>query len=128
MPRGYPRRARFSSRVRVRLDRVAHRVDRAADEPRYVHLRHADRARDLALREALVVAQSDDLALAGAEAVEAAAEHDAMLGELVARVVVADGVERAGAVGERLVERHHAVGVGRAQGLEHLLDPGAERV
>src|SRR5215218_6280360 len=50
-----------------RRDRVAHRVDRPADEARDVHLRHPDRPRDLALGHALVVAQVQDLALAGAE-------------------------------------------------------------
>src|SRR3954466_2136346 len=102
-PRRYARSARDSSRVGHRLDRVAHRVDRAADQPRDVHLRDADGTGDLALGEALVVAQADDLALALAEAVEAATEQDPLLGELVALVVAADGLERSRALGQRLV-------------------------
>src|SRR3954452_4854702 len=128
MPRGYARAPRDSSRACDRLDRVAHRVDRAADEPRDVHLRDADGTGDLALGEALVVAQADDLALALAEAVEAATEQDPLLGELVALVVAADGLERSRALGQRLVERHHPGGVGGAQRVEDLLDADAERV
>src|SRR3954452_1255945 len=123
----YARARRDSSRARDRLDRVAHGVDRAADQPRDVHLRDADGPRDLALREALVVAQANDLPLALAQLVEPAAQQHAMLGERVALVVAADRVERAGALGERLVERHHPVGIRGAQRLEHLLDTGAER-
>src|SRR4051794_37023169 len=127
MPRRYARGRRDSSRARDGLDRVAHRVDRATDQPRHMHLRDADGTGNLALREALVVAQADDLALALAEAVEAAAQEDPVLGELVALVVAADRVERSGALGERLVERHHPVGVGRAHRVEDLLDAGAQR-
>src|SRR5919202_4380480 len=59
MPRRYARARGDSSRARHRLDRVAHLVDRAADEPRDVHLRDAHGHRDLALGQALVVAQAD---------------------------------------------------------------------
>src|SRR3954452_2774095 len=102
MPRRYARARGDSSRARHRLDRVAHRVDRAADQPRDVHLRDAHGTGDLALGEALVVAQADDLALARAEAVEAAAQQHPVLGELVALVVAADGLERSRALGQRL--------------------------
>src|SRR3954469_3678428 len=116
----YARARRDSSRARHGVDRLAHRVDRAADQPRHVHLRDADGAGDLALREALVEAQAHDLTLALAQAVEAGAQQHAMLGELEALVVAADRVERAGALGERLVERHQPGGVRRPQRGEDL--------
>src|SRR3954470_3493216 len=124
----YARARRDSSRARHGVDRLAHRVDRAPDQPRHVHLRDTDGAGDLALGEALVEAQAHDLPLALAQAVEPRAQQHAMLGELEALVVAADRVERAGAVGEGLVERHHPVGVRRPQRVEHLLNAGAERV
>src|SRR3954470_11564085 len=106
-PRWYARSARRSSRAGHRLDRVAHRVDRAAGEPRDVHLRDPDGLGDLALGEALVVAQADDLAFARAEAVEPPSQQHAMLGELVALVVAADRLQGAGAFRGRLAGRNN---------------------
>ena len=105
-----------------RDDGVAQRVDRAADEPRDVHLRDPDLVGDLALGQPLEEAQAQDLALARGQLVEAAAQHQALLGSLEALVGLADRLERADPVGQRLVERHHAIGLAGAERLDHLVD------
>jgi hypothetical protein len=105
-----------------REDRVAQRVDRAADEPRYVHLRDPDLVGDLTLGQPFEEPQVEDLALARGQLVEAAAQRQALLGALEAQVVLADRLEGADAVGQRLVERHHAIGLARAERLDDLVD------
>ena len=51
-----------------------------------MHLRDSDGFSDLALGEALVEAQAEDLALPGREALQASVEQDALLGALEVRV------------------------------------------
>src|ERR687888_668531 len=96
---------RTSSRRRsapscLRLDLVlghdlfADLLERAADQPRHVHLRDADLLRDLRLRQALEEAQVEDLALALVEDPKPGREHCTVLRHLVLVLLGADRLQR----------------------------------
>src|SRR5262249_58739265 len=71
------------TRLLVHGDLLSNLVERAADQPRDVHLRDADLLGDLGLRQALEKAQVEDRALAVVEYAEARLEYGAVLGDLV---------------------------------------------
>ena len=100
-----PRRC---ARSRDRCRRAA--CERLADDPRDLHLRHPDDARDLGLREILGEAQAQDLAVALAEHLDGAVEQDAQLGTLELEVAAADRVGQRHVLARRLVERARAAG------------------
>src|SRR5215207_6211156 len=109
-------------------ERLPHPLERAPQQPRDVHLRDADALGDLALREPGEEAQQQDAALALAQRAEAAAELDALLGGLVARVLGPDPRDRLSVFPERLVERDGAVGLRALKRFEHLLRRRAGRL
>src|SRR5712691_7631386 len=114
-------------------DLVADLLERAADQPRHVHLRDPDLLRDLRLGQALEEAQVQDPALALVEDAEARREHGPVLGDLVLVLLGADRLERVELAvvvlpaGGR--QRERAVGAAALERLEHLLllDPGRLR-
>src|SRR6266480_7740978 len=78
--------AAFAGREILRLidrDLRADLLQRAADEPRDVHLRDADLLRDLGLRQPLEEPQVEDLPLALVEDPEARREDGEVLRDLV---------------------------------------------
>src|SRR3954468_9370816 len=121
--------------LRLLLDRDlgADLLERAADQPRHVHLRDADLLGDLGLRQALEEAKVQDRPLALVEHAEAGREHGAILGDLVLVLDLAERLERielavlVGAAARR--ERERRVGAPRLERLQHLflLDPGRLR-
>jgi len=74
------------------LEPLLEAVQGAADEARDLHLRHADAARDLGLREVLDEAQVEHLAIAVVEHAAQGAQRRDLLGAVDAFVDVADGV------------------------------------
>src|SRR4051812_49497651 len=84
------------------LDVHAQPGERLADEAGDLHLRHADLARDLRLREVLLEAQPQDLAVAGGEDVEGAVVEHADLGAAELRVGDADRVGERRVLADRL--------------------------
>src|SRR5579864_1651873 len=116
----------------VRGDLLADLLERAADQPRDVHLRDSDLLRDLRLRQAVEEAQLEDHPLAVVERAEAGREHGAVLGDLVLVLLAADRLERV----ERVLpfpaaagrERECGVGATRFERLEHLFLGRARRL
>src|SRR5581483_5715300 len=80
------------------LELLAHAVDRLPDQPRHVHLRDPHLLGDLGLRHAEEEAHVQDLPLPLLELLEALAQQLALLGQLVALVLVAEVLERVGGV------------------------------
>ena len=105
--------------------------DRAAEQPRDVHLRVAEALADLGLRELLLVVQAHDLLVSLVQRVDQRVEADALEGAVDLVVVGAERVDqRLLAVvhaGEaRLVERVGAQRPIRLARLEHVLDVDAD--
>src|SRR3954447_22344972 len=73
-------------------------------------------------------AQGDDLLLPGPEDLEAAADLDALLGAVVARVDLAELRDGLVVVADGLLERDRRVGLRALERLEHLLDRGLRRL
>src|SRR4051794_16444566 len=103
--------------------------DRLADDPRDLHLRDADALADLGLRQVLLEAQPQDLALAGGHRAHELLERRAALGQPEALLGrpdrVAERLARLVLVPARGRERRRAVRAGGLERLEHvlLLDP-----
>src|SRR5215218_7315892 len=131
-PAGLPSRARPAARTARRsLELGAHRGERAADQPRDVHLRQADALGDLRLRQSLLEAHAQDLALALRQVVERRTERRAVLAAVELSVLGADRVHRLAAVVVTAgtgVERQGGVGGPDLHRLEHLLVGRPERL
>ena len=83
-----------------------------------VHLRDADPPADLPLREVLLEAQAQDLAVPMAEGAEQAIERRARVRDVVAGLVVRERVTQRGlgvVLAARELERHGVVRVARAE-------------
>src|SRR3954470_12758083 len=78
----------------VRGDLVPDLLERAADQPRHVHLRDPDLLRDLRLGQPLEEPQVQDHALALVEHLEPRRQHRAILGHLVLVLDLAERLER----------------------------------
>src|SRR5438477_4695854 len=78
----------------IRCDLLADLLERAADQPRDVHLRDPHLLRDLRLGQPLEEAQVEDHALALVECAEPGSEHGAVLGYRVLVLLGADRLER----------------------------------
>src|ERR1044072_2184091 len=75
-------------------DLLADLLERAADQPRHVHLRDADLLGDLRLRQPLEEAQVENPPLALVEDTETGLEHGPILGDLVLVLLGAERLER----------------------------------
>src|SRR4051794_7450382 len=98
--------------------------DRLADQARYVHLRDADDVADLGLREVLLEAQAQHLALALGQHAHQSLDGRGVLRHGVAVVLGAEGVDELALLvllAARAVERDGAVRAGGLARLEHLL-------
>ena len=73
---------------------LAHDAQRLADQARHVHLREPDALGDLRLRQPLLEAHAQDLALARGQPVERGLERGAVLRALELLVLAADRLER----------------------------------
>ena len=108
---------------------VAQPGDRLPDQARDVHLGDADPLADLRLRQVLLEAQPQHLALAVGQHAHQPLDGGGVLGQPEARVLGAEGVGVGVAVllvvGARPVERDGAIGGRRLARLEHLLERGA---
>src|SRR3954470_24287900 len=129
-PRDVCRRVRGSGdRSSTFLGLRAQAGDRLPDQARDVHLRHAHDVPDLGLREVLLEAQAQDLALAIGEHPHQPLDGGGVLGQLEAVVLAA---ERVGEVALLVllvagaVERDGAVRAGGLARLQHLLLRGAD--
>src|SRR6266516_7173950 len=87
-------RARLGLGLFLKRDLGADLLERPADETGDVHLRDPDLLRDLRLGQALEEAQVQDPPLALVEGLEAGREDGHVLGDLVARLLGADRLER----------------------------------
>src|SRR5262249_28790854 len=100
-------------------------LERAANQPRDVHLRDADLRRDLRLRQPLEEAEVQDPPLPVVEHAKARLEHGAVLGHFVHVLLAADRLERvevALLVADRPGRQGHgAVRASALERLEHLL-------
>jgi hypothetical protein len=80
-----------------RVVRARHRAqppERLSDDARDLHLRHADALADLRLRQILLEAQSEHLALARRDGPQERGERGPVLGEGEAALVGPDGVAK----------------------------------
>src|SRR5258705_10788722 len=110
----------------------AQAAQRLADDARDLHLRDADALADLGLREVLLEAQAQYLALTRRHRAQQLLERGPVLGQREAALVPPDGVSEgvAGIVlgAARGLQRRRAVRAGRLQRLEHLLLRGLDRL
>src|SRR4051812_30598000 len=96
-------------------------VDRLTDDAAHVHLADADALADLGLRQVVLEAQAQDLALALAQDAHQALDRRAVLGVAEPGVIGAEGRAQAVAVLvvlARAVQADGAVGGSRLAGLE----------
>ena len=104
--------------------------DRLADDARDLHLRDADALADLGLREVLVEAQAQHLALARRDRAHEVLERRAVLGQREAVLLgaerVAEGVAAVVLAAARRLQRGGLVGARRLERLEHVLLVGAD--
>src|SRR6476659_7291408 len=75
-------------------DLLADLFERAADQPRDVHLRDSDLLRDLRLRQPFEETQMEDLALALVKDAKPRREHGAILRDVVLVLLRPDRLER----------------------------------
>src|SRR4051812_34803992 len=131
------RRRRSPSRgLALRLllggDLLADLLERAANQPRDVHLRDAHLLGDLRLRQPFEEAQMQDLSLALVEHTEARREHGTVLRHVVLVLLGPDRFERVELLAVLLPaargQRERGVRTARLERLEHLFLLGAGRL
>ena len=95
---------------------------------RDLHLGDADPVGDLGLRQVLLEAQAQDLAVAVAEHLHRVVEQHAHLGALELDVAAAQRVGERDVLARGLVERARAAGAGGLDRRQHLLEGRLDRV
>jgi len=120
--------ARWLEQLRA-LEARGELIERAAQQPRHVHLREPDAVGDVALREVLLEAQAQQLLVALAQARGQHRHRDGVLGLIERRIVPADVILERHDVAvdpaDRAVER---VGILRGRSEPRLQQPLHVRV
>src|ERR1700693_5288213 len=103
--------------LRALFGELAQPLQRAAQQPRNLHLRDADSVGDLGLREILAEAQVEDLTLAAWQMASGREDRRVLIDQSEPLVLGSDRIEAARLLvllaGERRVKRHGAVCLGR---------------